>query len=325
VWKPLSVALICAAAGGMYYILDRYEVAREDGRIVITPRDPAPPSAPSGLPVTDPSRTTIRLATFNLGRLDRNKLSSPLVAAHLATLIRDFDVVAVQGICAPNQGLIRELVRSVNAAGGNYDFAVAPEVGTETIASYSGFLFDAGRIDIDRSKVQTVEDPAGRFIHPPVIGMFRARGPAANEAFTFMLVNVQVDPQRADMELDLLDDVYYAAQDSQPAEDDVIMLGDFEAPPEKCGQLARIPNIAWAVSGTVSTTRGTGLVDNIFYSRRATTELTGRGGVVDLIRRLNLNIDEAATVAEHMPIWVELSVFEGGQAGRIAADAAARR
>ena len=326
-WKPISVAIVCAAAGGMYYFLDHYEVTREDSRIVLSPRDPASVSAstPSRPPVTEPHRTTIRLATFNLGPLDRNKLASPLLAAHLTTLIRDFDVVALQGIHAPNQGLIRDLVRYVNAAGGNYDFAVAPEVSTEAVESYSALVFDAGRVEIDRSTVRAVEDPAGRLRHPPLAALFRARGPAADEAFTFLLINAQVDPDRVDMELDLLDDVYYAVQGFQSAEDDVILLGDFAADPGRFGQLSRIPNLAWAVANTVSTTRGTGLVDNILYNRRATTELTGRGGVVDLVRRLNLSIDEASMVAEHMPVWVELSVFEGGQAGRIAADAAGQQ
>jgi len=323
-WKPISVMIVFAAAGGMYYFLSHYEVSRDSGRLVISPREPSSPAiakAPA-LPVSEPNRKTLRLATFQVGPLDQNKLASPLVAAHLATLLRDFDVVAVQGIRAPNQGVIRDLVRYVNAAGGNYDFAVAPEVGTEPVEAYSAFLFDAGRVEIDRTNVRSVEDPAGRLRHAPLAALFRARGPASDEAFTFLLINIEVDPDQVDMELDLLDDVYFAVAGSLPTEDDVILLGDFQTDDRRFGQLGRIPNLAWAVSDTVSTTRGTALVDNILFNRRATTEFTGRSGVVDLVRRLNLGIGEASTVAEHMPVWVELSVFEGGQAGRIAADGA---
>ncbi|HLA84085.1 MAG TPA: endonuclease/exonuclease/phosphatase [Thermoguttaceae bacterium] len=326
-WKRFSVLLVFAAAGGMYYFLTHYDVSRQNGNLVIRPRTgteatlvgvstsmPVPP-------VTDPGRTTLRLATFQVGPLDRNKLASPLVAAHLATLLRDFDVVAVQGLHAPNQGLIRDLVRHVNTAGGNYDFAVAPEVGAEPVEAYNAFLFDAGRVEVDRSSVRSVEDPAGRLRHAPLMALFRARGVAAEEAFTFLLVNVELDPKQVDMELDLLDDVYFAVAGSVPAEDDVILLGDFESDDRRFSQLGRVPNMACAVSDTVSTTRGTSLVDNILFNRRATTEFTGRGGVVDLVRRLNLNIEEATMIAEHMPVWIELSVFEGGQAGRIATDA----
>lgn len=325
-WKPISVAIMCAAAGGMYYFLTHYEVSRQNGQLVISPHatSAAPVVArPPAPPVSEPHRKTLRLATFNVEPLDRDKLGSPLVAAHLVTLLRDFDVIALQGIRAPNQGVIRDLVQYVNAAGANYDFAVASEVGAQPTDSYNAFLFDAGRVEVDRSTVRLVEDPAGRFEHPPLVALFRARGPAADEAFTFLLINVQIAPERLDMELDLLDDVYYAVAGSLPAEDDVILLGDFQTDNRRLGQLSRIPNLAWAVSNTVSTTRGTALLDNILFDRRSTTEFTGRGGVVDLVRRLNLNIDEAWRIAEHMPVWVELSVFEGGQAGRIATEGAA--
>jgi hypothetical protein len=237
----------------------------------------------------------------------------------LATLIRDFDVVAVQGLQGSTQGVVRDLVRYVNATGANYDFAVAPEIGSEPTDSYNAILFDAGRVEIDRTTVRSVDDPAGRLTHRPLCAQFRARGPSPADAFTFVLVNVQVDPARAEMELDLLDDVYAAVRESQPAEDDIILLGDVETDGKQSGQLGQIPNLVWAVSNTVSTTRGSQLLDNILFDRRATTELTGRSGVVDLVRRLNLNLDEATTIAEHMPVWVEASVFEGGLPGRIAA------
>lgn len=325
-WKLVSVVMVVAVAGAGYYLLSNYEVKRQDGEIVIGRRDGAAISSPvaSQPPVSEPKRKTLRLATFNLGPLDRTKLGSPLIAARLATLIRDFDVVAVQDLRGSNQGVVRDLVGHVNAAGGNYNFAVGPEVGTQPIDSYSAILFDAGRVEIDRSTVQSVEDPAGRLRHRPLIALFRARGPATDEAFTFLLVNVQVDPARADMELDLLDDVYRAAQASQPAEDDVILLGDLQTDGTRSGQLGGLPHLAWAVSNTVSTTRGSRLLDNILCDRRATTELTGRSGVVDLVRRLNLSLDEAMTIAEHMPVWVEISVFEGGQPGRIATDSTPR-
>jgi len=323
-WKLISVVFVCGAAGGVYYFLSHYEVSRDSGRLVISPHEASAPAIERSVapPVSEPQRKTLRLATFNVGPLDRNKLGSPLVAAHLATLLRDFDVVAIQGIRASNQGVVRDLVGQVNAAGGNYDFAVAAEVGTEPVESYSAFLFDTGRVEIDRSTVRSVDDPAGRLRHAPLVALFRARGPADDEAFTFLLINVEVDPERVDMELDLLDDVYFAVAGSLPTEDDVILLGNLETDDRRFGQLGRIPNLAWAVADTVSTTRGTALVDNILFDRRATTEYTGRGGVVDLVRRLNLSIDEASMVAEHMPVWIELSVFEGGQAGRIATEGA---
>lgn len=320
-WKPIAVLLVVAVSGGLYYFTSRYEIRREDGRIVIHPRAASPDGGAATsdptLPPAQSDRKTIRIATFNPA-LDRNKLASALVAGQLADLIRDFDVVAVQNIRANNQGAIRELVDRVNSSGRHYDFAVSAEVGTEPVDRYSAFVFDKTSVEIDRSTVCLVDDAAGRFRTRPLVGLFRARGPKPSEAFTFMLINVSVEPERAEVELDLLDDVFDAVRKTRPEEDDVILLGDLETDQRNPRQLAAIPNVIWAVANTVSTTRGTALADNLLFDRRATIEFTGRANVVDVIRRLNLTIDDALKVAEHMPVWAEFSIYEGGQAGYVA-------
>ena len=66
------------------------------------------------------------------------------------------------------------------------------------------------------------------------------------------------------------------------------MLGDFESDPEHLGRLGRVPNLVAAVDGVPTTTRGTRLADNILFDRRATVEYTGRSGVLDMIRELDL-------------------------------------
>ena len=38
----------------------------------------------------------------------------------------------------------------------------------------------------------------------------------------------------------------------------------------------------------------------------------------DMIREFNLTMDEALEVSDHMPIWAEFTVREGGQPGRVA-------
>ncbi len=98
----------------------------------------------------------------------------------------------------------------------------------------------------------------------------------------------------------------------------MILLGDLNADDQHFGRLATIPYIHWAVSGVATNTRGTKLYDNILFSDVATTEYTGRWGVFDTIRELNLTMEEALEISDHMPIWAEFSVYEGGQGGRVA-------
>ncbi|MBN1912538.1 MAG: hypothetical protein JW818_22650 [Pirellulales bacterium] len=317
--KAIGILVVVGTVAGLGYFFTHYEVRRVDGHIVISPLGKGNGVDPDdGLRgVLAPKEQVIRIATFNVGPLDRIKLRSPLVASHLAKLIGDFDLVALQGLKAPNEGLIRELTDHVNTSGRRFDFAVSPDVSTQPVEQYLAFLFDKNRIEIDRSTVCSVEDPSGRFHQKPLAALFRARGIAPNEAFTFVLINVDIDPSRADTELDLLDAAVAAVKKSHPGEDDVILLGHFAVKPEQLQPLARIPNLTQAATNTVSTTRGQGLLDNLFFDRLATTEFTGRANAVDLIRRLNLDTDRALRIAEHMPVWAEFSIYEGGQSGQI--------
>ena len=60
------------------------------------------------------------------------------------------------------------------------------------------------------------------------------------------------------------------------------------------------------------------MYDNLLFNRQATVEFTGRAGVLDVPRELNLPMSQALDLSDHLPIWAEFSVYEGGQPGRMA-------
>src|SRR5262249_53119620 len=99
---------------------------------------------------------------------------------------------------------------------------------------------------------------------------------------------------------------------------DVILLGDLNVDERHLGRLGQLAYIHWAISGVATNTRGDKTYDNIVFSELATSEYTGRWGVFDLIREFNLTTDEALKVSDHMPVWAEFNLYEGGQGGRIA-------
>ena len=320
--KLWFVGILIAAVVGGWYFLTHYEIGGIDS-LDVKPRaaDQSDLSQVSEeeqgqLPVPA-GQKVIRVATANLGPFDQEKLNKPHVVDRLVEVIRRFDIVAVQDVRARDQGILLEFVEQINSEGRHYDFATPPSVGRDPVQQYAAFLFDRATIQIDRRTVCLVEDPAGRFRREPLVASFQARGPNAQEAFTFTLINVHADPTRAD-ELDLLDDVFRAVRDDGRGEDDVILLGDLGADDRHLGQLRQVPNITWAISDVPSTTRGTRLVDNILFDRRATAEFTGRAGVVDLIREFELSMRQAVEISDHLPVWAEFSVYEGGQAGHVA-------
>jgi hypothetical protein len=319
--KRFPLILLVALGIGGYFFFTHYRLEGLEGfkvkplKATATPGGGAAEAAPQA---AIGNRKTIRIAGANLGPLDRQKLNNREVSPRLAEIIRKFDVIAVQGIWGHNQEIVLDLLEQVNQGGKNFDFAVSARVGREPVEKYSAFFFDRSILDIDRSTVFEIADPGQVFLNKPLVAAFRVRGPKPEEAFTFTLVNVEVDPAQAELELDLLADVFRAVRDDGRGEDDVLLVGSFGADPEKLGGLKRIPHLMWSIADRPTTTFGTGAIDNILFDSRATVEFAGRSGTMDLMSDLDLSVRQATLVSDHLPVWAEFSIFEGGQVGRIA-------
>ena len=265
------------------------------------------------------SSDTIRIATFNIQVFGRSKLDKPNVMDVLARIARQFDVLAIQEVRSEDQDIIPQYVELINAAGRQYDYVIGPRQGRSTSKEQYAFVFDRASIEIDRNQLYTVDDPDDLLHREPLVGWFRVRGPPADQAFTFSLVNIHTDPDETEAELNALDDVFRAVRADGRNEDDVIVLGDLNADDRHLGQLGEMSGIAWVVSGIPTNTRGTNQYDNIVFDRNATREYVGRGGVFDFMREYNLTQDEALDISDHLPVWGEFSVYEGGAIGRVAA------
>ncbi len=314
--------VVAAVVGGIYFGLN-YQIQTQtvDGQAAgwkIVPRQ-----APGGDATPKPAvaaRPTLRLASFHLGRFDESKLANPRVANVLVRLFPQFDLVAVQGVRGKNRGVLIRLVEQINAASGRtYEFITCPTQLRDGLEHYGAFIYDRASVEVDPATVGFVEDRLGRFRVKPLIGWFRARGPAPAEAFTFWLMNVENDPEPAQtaVELDLLAEAYRAIRDKTPAEDDVILLGDLESDDKHLGRLDSLLGVAPLISGVPTTTRGTQLLDNILLDRRATSECTGRVEVVDMMRAFpeaQLTMAETLEVSEHLPVWAEFSAYEDNRA-----------
>ena len=317
--RILPLILFVALVAGGYFFFTHYRLeGLEDFELKPLSGDTASTGGSAAPPAALGNRKTIRIAGANLGPLDREKLSRRETAAQVAEIIRGFDVVAVQGVWGHNQAIVLDLLEQVNQAGRNYDFAIPIRVGREPVEKYSAFFFDRSVLEIDRSTVYEVGDPGQVFLNKPLVAAFRVRGPEPDEAFTFTLVNVEVDPTHAELELNLLADVFRAVRDDGRGEDDVLLVGSFAARPDDLGGLLRVPHMMWSIADRPTTPLGTEAVDNILFESRATVEFVGRAGTLDLMSKFELPVQQASLISNHLPVWAEFSVFEGGQVGRIA-------
>ncbi len=314
----LLVAGLAVAAGGWLFSQNFKIEGLEN--LSLSPRGVGNPDQGynANLPGVARNGNSIRIASFNIQVFGEKKLSKPRVTALLAEIVRQFDIVAIQEVRS-KQDIMPQFIDQVNATGRHYDYVIGPRLGRTSSKEQYVFVFDTASIEIDRSALYTVSDPDDLLHREPLVGWFRVRGPPPNEAFTFSLVNIHTDPDETKQELDALADVFRAVRDDGRGEDDVIILGDLNVDEQHLGRLGQISNIHWAVSGVPTNTRQDKQYDNIVFSDIATTEYTGRWGVFDMIRQFNLTTDEALEVSDHMPVWAEFSLREGGQPGRVAA------
>jgi deoxyribonuclease-1-like protein len=264
---------------------------------------------------------TIRVATFNIQVFGEAKLNDPEAMRIIVAIVKNFDLVAIQEIRAVSQDILPQLIAQLNAGGRYYDYAIGPRLGRSNSREQYAFVFDTQTIEMDRYKLYTVDDPDDLLHREPLVGWFRARGPSPEQAFTFSLATIHTDPDEADQELDVLDDVFFRIRDDpQRGEDDVILVGDFNAKASRLRQLGQIKGLIPIVFGeTPTNTLHNAQYDNILFQETATGEYTGRSGVFDFIREYNLTLQQAERISDHLPVWAEFSVFEGGRGGPLAA------
>lgn len=298
------------------------------------PNPPAFPQATTAnMPVTiggsapqSQDGLTIRIASFNIQVFGDKKLSDSRVAYTLAKVVQQFDLVAIQEIRTQSDRHMEDFVRLINSAGAQYDYVVGPRLGNSKSTEQYAYVFNTAKIMIDRASVYTVGDPDNLLHREPLVASFSTKVDSS-VAFTFTLVNVHTDPDALVLtqELEALAEVYRVVRRAGGNEDDVIMLGDFNADDQKMGQtrLGLIPDLKPLVrgSGVFSNTRQNALYDNLLIHAPSTTEYMGRSGVWNYAQPLNLGLAQAEMVSDHFPVYAEFSAYERDYNGRIASRA----
>ncbi len=281
---------------------------------------PTWPTVSSNIQATRSNATnqipTIRIASFSLEAFGESKLKKAAVVETIVRMIRQFDVIALQHIQSKQQNILPELLDKVNQSDRRYDYCIGPRVGSESNQQQFAFLFDTDRIETDRPQLYTIDDPQALIEFDPLVGWFRCKAVPIDKAFTFTLVNLRLDPLTNGKELKLLPDLIRSVRQDGRSEDDIILLGNFGYSDSEMRSLQNI-GMLLALEGIPTTVTGEAMLDNIVFPARATDEFTGRAGVVDFLRQLNLSIDQAFQISTHMPIWAEFFAAEGGSPGYI--------
>lgn len=269
------------------------------------PRERRSPAAERGF---------VMIGAFNIQVFGQSKSDKPEVMQVLAEVARKFDVLAIQEIRSREQDVLPRFVELINSTGLKYDYAISPRLGRTSSKEQYAYVYDTESVVLDRDNMYVVGDPDDRMHREPFVGLFAVKGIPPEKAFTFSLVNIHTDPDEVDFELAALYDVFWAVRADGQNEDDIILLGDLNASEEEFGPLAEIPNLMWAITGKFTNTRLSKQYDNILFDELATIEYSGNSGVMNLMEMFDLTEEQALQVSDHLPVWAEFSVYEGGAA-----------
>lgn len=257
--------------------------------------------------------TNLKIATWALDGLGPTKLSRDFTLNHLVKVLRQFDIVAVQQVGVTEKDILPRLVEALNGDSRRYDFLIGRPTGPEDRPERLAFLFDATRVEVDRSQTYEVDDPQRVLTYRPLVGWFRAAAPPPERAWTFTVVNARMDLGQAASEVRHLAPLIKAVREDGRGEDDVIIAGLFHTDAASLVSTMGSSSVTAVVTGQPTDVRGRRQSSNILLDRHRTTEYVGRGGVFDFLRAFNLDLAEAESVSGQLPVYGEFTATEVGE------------
>lgn len=277
----------------------------------LSPRTEIPPTETTASGGVMP--TTIVMGSFNIQVFGRAKMSNPDVVDILVDVARRFDILAIQELRSADQDLIPRFVDRVNADGSRYKFIVGPRQGYTTSKEQYVYLYDSEKIElIGQPYIAPV--PAGEIHRSPMVAHFRCLNVPSNQAFTFKMINVHVDPDEVATEIPTLASIIDGIEQYDGGEDDLILVGDLNSPPRYFQDFSLFENQYPAIADQWATKTSQNLNrDNIIFNGVNTSEYLAQSGVLNLMLEYNLSVENALQVSDHMPVWAVFSTTEATQ------------
>lgn len=254
------------------------------------------------------------VGTWALNGFGPEQLDDETVMPIFASVIRHFDVIALQQVRVSQRDFLERLVARLNRDGRQYETLSTHDLNAWRIdgaPEHLVFLYDTRRVVADRSQLYRIADPERNLSEPPLVAWFRAAQPDPQRAWTFSLVNVRIDLQRARQEIQHLGRLAAAVAADGRGEDDVVLAGLFQA--DHAYLTATLGERKFWVANQARSTDvdGRHQTSNLIIDRRHTTESLMRSGVIDFLRMHNLSIEHAKRVSPNLPVFAEFSPWEG--------------
>ncbi len=264
-------------------------------------------STTTTIPPTPIYQDKINIASFNIQIFGQSKSGKPDVMDVLVDIVRRYDVVAIQEIRDATGQTIPLFIKKINAKDGpDYNYVISPRLGRTTSKEQYAFVYNSGKIAFTGSDF-VYEDIGDVFEREPYIAGFKAGN------FDFILVNIHTKPEDADKEITALAKVFIYADNKFANDDDVIVLGDYNADCTYFKEKADATPIEtadfyWVIPDSVDTTvKSTDCTYDriVFWKAKTTEDYAGQRGVFNFQQGYGLTQSFAEDVSDHYPVWAE--------------------
>lgn len=246
----------------------------------------------------------IYISSFNTLRLGKVRKDYN----YIARAILPFDIVGLVEVM--NKKGLQILVDELNFLDkdNRWRYFLAPyPVGTKEYKEYYGYVYKENKVKFLKS-LGYFPDKKNDFIREPFAANFKIK----NFDFTFVLIHSIYGKKvsQRQLEASLLPKVYDYFQEKNGSENDVLIAGDFNLPATDIGfenLLSHKDKIIYTINPlNIKTTIGkkgfANSYDNIFLSKKYTSEFKGESGAIDITKD---NFKKTRReVSDHLPVFI---------------------
>lgn len=246
----------------------------------------------------------LRIGTFNIQNFGSKKVHDSEVLTQIVSIVVALDVLAIQEVSDKDGKAMADFNTALAATGQHLQLLVSERTGRQPDDRSSqeqyAFVFNTDRVQLLESPM-LYDDSQDLFQREPYVAHFKAR----NGNFSFVLINIHTQPEKAVAEIGALHDVMQWAKTKFPGEDDFIALGDFNgscsyATPAKLDALSlRGPSYFWIIPDDADTNLAQArcAYDRIVATKEAAGDFTGQWMV--------MRVFNEKKISDHWPVWAE--------------------
>ena len=221
----------------------------------------------------------LKLASWNI-RIMSNKSRTDAELMKIARTLADYDFIAIVEL--RDEAVLKRTQKILSQMGTAYDYQFSPAVG-RGVKERCAFFYKKERVSVIRPGELYPDTADGKddFIRDPYWATFRAG------EFDFSVIAVHViwgeRVAQRKAEVKALADVYKYVQAANGAEEDVLLVGDFNRNPTDADAYSRIMTIPSMTRlfqfPQKSHIKDSSLYDNIFFQKDSVKEYLNRSGI----------------------------------------------